>query len=706
MARVNKLKPGIATSHFGLAFFGISLFLLAVVVISLIALSKINDRRSMLHDLIDKQKLKTSQIAESGRIVADLVFGELRQALKSENLPSGEGRVNEKQYGDYYESLYEHPDSSLNLSRAMTGNLVVLGQGKVDPLLPKLQKVMHHLYERDLNILGRSWSSRVAYTYWMSKDQTYCLSVPRWDFQAAIVGSPQKTAKSAMGELANAMLTPFESRIKNNETQIFRTDAWIDSTDGRALQSIISPMFDAKGVWIGNAAVDFELKEIDQILGENGMEQSQWLLVTPRNTVLARHVDKQGVLNKLIWGMNLSEAAIPLPEAKEEIETVVGDYRVRVAAVPGSDLYLYLLVPSKWTYQDVPAILGAGCSLLLLIAFGLGLVWRYQASRERESQAVISKTEAELQVFTRKLESDSAINSCLVEVSDDLHQAATLNDFARKFMRHVTLRIDAGYGAFYLFDVASQSLRPVGVHGVLLEELQRIEIGQGLVGQCAKDRTPIVISDESNSDIRISCGIGDAEPQYIIMLPVVYSDRLLGVAVLAALQSIAPEKRVLLDALMPMVATNLEILLQNLTKQSQAETLQLQQVKSQNTETWYRGIIESAPDGMLVADENGVIILTNPKIEAMFGYHAGMLVGQKLEVLVPVDVQGHHAGLREGFMQSGHARAMGTLNKELRGVRQDGSEFPVEVGLSVLPALGGRGQCVCASVRDFSQRQK
>ncbi len=583
MADGNKLRPGTAPYRLGLAFFGASLFLLAIVLITLIAFSKIHDRQSMLHDLIDKQKLKTSQIAESGRIVADLIFGELRQALKSDDLSSGAGRVNLKQYGDYYESLYVHPDSSMNLSQAMTGNLVGLGQTKDDPLLPKLQKVMHHLYERDLNILGHSWSSRVAYTYWMSKDQTYCLTVPRWDFQAAIAGSPQKTAKSAMGELANAMLKPFESRIKNGGVQVFHTDAWIDSTDGRALQSIISPMFDTKGVWIGNAAVDFELKEIDQILGESGMEQAQWLLVTPRNTVLARHVDKQGLLGKLIWGMNLSEAAIPLPGPKEDIETVVGDYRVRVAAVPGSDLYLYLLVPAKWIYQDVPAILTTGGLLLLLLGFGLGIVWRYQARRERESQAIISKTEAELQVFTRKLESDSAINSCLVEVSDDLHQATTLEDFARKFMHHVTPRIDAGYGAFYLFDGVSQRLIPIGGHGVSLQELQSIETGQGLVGQCAKDRTPIVISDEGNSDIRISCGIGDAEPQFIIMLPVVYSDRLLGVTVLAALQSIAPEKRALLDALIPMVATNLEILLQNLAKQSQAETLQLQQAQSQNT---------------------------------------------------------------------------------------------------------------------------
>ena len=706
MASAPPLKPGSATSRFGLVFFGIGLFLLAIVLITLIAFSKIHDRQSMLHDLIDKQKLKASQVAESGRIVADLVFGELRQALNSDDLSSGTGRVNLRQYGDYYESLYDRPDATISLSRTMTGNLIGLDQARTDPQLPKLQKVLHHLYERDLNILGHSWSSRVAYTYWMSKDQKYCFTVPRWDFQAAIAGSPQKTAKSAMGELANAMLTPFEGQIKNGKTQVFHTDAWIDSTDNRALQSIISPIFDAKGVWIGNAAVDFELKEIDQILAESGMEQAQWLLVTPRNTVLARHVDKQGVLEKLIWGKNLSEVSIPLPEPKEDTETVAGEYQVRIAAVPGSDLYLYLLVPSKWIYQDMSAILATGGFLLLLLAVGFGVVWRYQAHRERESQTAVSKAEAELQVFTRKLETDSAINSFLVEVSDDLHQAVTLADFARKFMHHVTPRIDAEYGALYLVEGASQRLVPVGGHGVLLDELQHIEIGQGLVGQCAKDRTPILISEESNSDIRIACGIGEAEPQFIIMLPVVYAERLLGVIVFAALQSIDPEKRALLEALIPMVATNLEILEQNLAKQSQAEKLQQEQDQSLKTEIWYRGIIESAPDGILVANENGEIILTNPKIDGMFGYPAGSLVGKRLEVLLPDELQGHHAELCEDFMQTGVARTMGSLNKELNGVRLDGSQFPIEVGLSSLPALDGNGLCVCASVRDVTESRE
>ncbi|MFG1245165.1 response regulator [Xanthobacter flavus] len=124
------------------------------------------------------------------------------------------------------------------------------------------------------------------------------------------------------------------------------------------------------------------------------------------------------------------------------------------------------------------------------------------------------------------------------------------------------------------------------------------------------------------------------------------------------------------------------------------------------TEAWYHSIIQSAPDGMLVIDETGTIMLANPQIEVMFGYGAGELVEKTIETLVPQSVRGRHNGLRDGFMADGSARAMGTLGQTLHGLRRDGSEFPVEVGLSKLPMLAGRGNCVCASVRDITERKR
>ena len=123
-------------------------------------------------------------------------------------------------------------------------------------------------------------------------------------------------------------------------------------------------------------------------------------------------------------------------------------------------------------------------------------------------------------------------------------------------------------------------------------------------------------------------------------------------------------------------------------------------------EAWYRGIVESAPEGMLVADEQGTIILVNPVLESIFGYQAEEMLGQKIEMLVPASLRGGHVGLREGYVQQGVPRVMGASSQDLKGQRKDGSTFPVDVSLSVLPAVGRRGRCVFAAVRDITDRKK
>ncbi|WP_082914790.1 PAS domain S-box protein [Paramagnetospirillum marisnigri] len=345
---------------------------------------------------------------------------------------------------------------------------------------------------------------------------------------------------------------------------------------------------------------------------------------------------------------------------------------------------------------------GATCVLVFGLC-ALFLAWRgrlHQANRER------LRAEEELKAYTGKLEVDSATKSYLAEVSSALHRAGSLAEFSRTFLQDIAPRINAEYGAFYVLDDESRMLVPVGGYGALPQSLEKVAIGQGLVGQCAKTMTTLVVPDSPETDIRIVWGEGKATPKSILILPIVQSNRLLGVAVLAALRCFDADKRALLDAMLPMVAMNLEILERNLGTERQAEALQRQQDYLQETEAWYRGIIESAPDGMLVADERGIIILANPKIDAMFGYEAGALVGRAIEELVPASARSLHVGQREAYTLGGAARTMGALNKELRGIRSDGVEFPVEVGLSRLPALGARGLCVCASVRDITERKQ
>src|SRR5262249_45093455 len=106
------------------------------------------------------------------------------------------------------------------------------------------------------------------------------------------------------------------------------------------------------------------------------------------------------------------------------------------------------------------------------------------------------------------------------------------------------------------------------------------------------------------------------------------------------------------------------------------------------TEQYFRGVLERAPDGLLVVDSAGVIRLANAQCEKLFGSPRDELMGQKVEMLVPDSIRPQHPELRASFHRAPTTRAMGAKS-ELHARRKDGSLFPVDIGLSPLPGRDG-----------------
>jgi PAS domain S-box-containing protein len=115
----------------------------------------------------------------------------------------------------------------------------------------------------------------------------------------------------------------------------------------------------------------------------------------------------------------------------------------------------------------------------------------------------------------------------------------------------------------------------------------------------------------------------------------------------------------------------------------------------------FRGLIESAPDAMVIVDEDGAIVLVNARAEEVFGYPRAELIGQPVEMLLPKGLRRRHLAHREGFMANAHARPMGE-GMDLLARRKDGGEFAAEISLS--PLRTERGLLVSAAVRNVSQQ--
>jgi PAS domain S-box-containing protein len=117
----------------------------------------------------------------------------------------------------------------------------------------------------------------------------------------------------------------------------------------------------------------------------------------------------------------------------------------------------------------------------------------------------------------------------------------------------------------------------------------------------------------------------------------------------------------------------------------------------------FRLVVESAPSGMVMVDAEGRIVLVNRQTEQLFGYPRDELLGQSLELLVPERLRSRHPEHRARFVAKPMSRAMG-VGRDLFGCRKDGSEFPVEIGLT--PIKTEEGLLVLSAIVDVTERKR
>jgi len=340
------------------------------------------------------------------------------------------------------------------------------------------------------------------------------------------------------------------------------------------------------------------------------------------------------------------------------------------------------------------------------------------------------------------MEEQRWVKTNAAKLAGDLQGAASLAEFGQRLLSGLVPVLGGGVAGLYRFEEDRSLVRRIAAYGLAdsAASADSFRLGEGLVGQSAQDRKSVTLTDLPPGYLQIASGLGTAAPVQAVALPLLSDETLLGVLEIASFHAFDAQQKTLLEELLPVVAMSMEILqssieTQELLTQTQEQSRQLEEqteelTKSQEellaqkeelltqqseltvqrerlreTEQFFRSVLELAPDGLMVVDEKGVIRLANEQCEKLFGYTREELIGQKVEMLVPDNIRARHPALRESFHRAPVVRGMGT-NRELLGLQKDGSLFPLEIGLSPLPARQGESAQVAVSIRNITERRE
>ncbi len=187
---------------------------------------------------------------------------------------------------------------------------------------------------------------------------------------------------------------------------------------------------------------------------------------------------------------------------------------------------------------------------------------------ERLSAGEIGAMAGVVDIFkdlSRRLKGQHWIKSNIAQLSTAMHGAETTRELAQGVIERLVPLVDAGVGVFHIWRPEAERLELLGSYGFQAQQHvgSSCRLGEGLVGQCGQDKTPILITDLPADYIRIASGIGDAPPRMILLAPVLAKDNLLGVVEIATFKRFTELQQAFVDELLPIVGLNLEILDRN-----------------------------------------------------------------------------------------------------------------------------------------------
>jgi len=327
------------------------------------------------------------------------------------------------------------------------------------------------------------------------------------------------------------------------------------------------------------------------------------------------------------------------------------------------------------------------------------------------------------------MEDQRWVKAGVARLAGEVQKADSLTELGERVVSGLVPLLGGGVAAFYLNEEDSGLLRRTAAFGLGDGGAtgESFRSGEGLVGECARQRAPVRLEDLPPGYLMVSSGLGGASPVRASAWPVISRDVVLGVLEVASFRPFSPREAALLEEVLPVVASSLEILSRSIRTrellertQAQARTLEeqtvalsesqkalvAQQEELQVTEERTRLILESTADGILGVDTEGRIDFVNDAACRILGFTAQELAGAPSHALLH-----HHRADGTEYpreqcpMSAAYARGVTSVIDDEHLWRKDGTSIPVEYGARPILKDGAVVGAVI-SFRDITERKR
>ncbi len=317
-----------------------------------------------------------------------------------------------------------------------------------------------------------------------------------------------------------------------------------------------------------------------------------------------------------------------------------------------------------------------------------------------------------------------------------LQGATSLAEFGQRLISGLVPMLGGGVAGFYVFESGPECIRRIASYGLAQGDnaTSSFRLGEGLVGQCARERNSVTLTAIPPDYLRISSGLGTAAPTQVAAWPIASHDTLLGVLEVASFRAFNPNEKVLVEELLPVVAMSMEILARNLRTQellgqtqeqarrleeqtdeltqsqeellAQKEELIAQQESLRTAEDRTRRILESTAEGIFGVDTEGRITFINPAVTQMLGFTADELIGHGSHgVIHHHRADGSDYPVAECPMYAAYRQGKASRIDDEFLWCKDGTGLPVEYGATPIMKEGEITGAVI-SFTDITQRKQ